>query len=432
MKPTSEKKALMPAKNAEDRSLKAPQSIIHVKHRITLRQYKYWILLLDAFREAYEQKQSPDAKGFYRIPIARLAEYIGYEPVNSELRVDFESLRREPIVINVLNKDSKGMQKGMGFISEWEITSKTVAFKLPTFIEEVMRGLDQPRRIFQLLNWDIFNHFSGKYEAILYKLCRDYVGVRQTPYMTIDEFREYMGLELNEYNQFMRLGQWVIYGPCKAISESPVSDISVDPDIDRKGRKAIGIRFLVEPKDKALLPFLEPEPNPAFLHSKVPIPPKTQEKYLGLRAAEEISLCIERANDYGERQEKEGKATNYGALYRTAIEEGWHVEQAVKKAAKEAEQAKKKAEADAKRKAAEDDRARKEKILAEQQATLEWFGVLAAGEQAETVAAFLETAPHTRRSYQRKGFESPIFLFPFIEFLKEKRRNAMNGGAGWH
>jgi plasmid replication initiation protein len=135
-----------------------------------------------------------------------------------------------------------------------------------------MRGLDEPRNIFQLLNWDIFNHFSGKYEAVIYKLCRDYVGVRRTPYLTLEEFRKYMGLQPTEYTEFMRLGQRVIYGPCKAINESQDCDISVEPKIERKGRQAIGISFLVEPRDKTLLPFIDAE-NPPILRFRPPKPP---------------------------------------------------------------------------------------------------------------------------------------------------------------
>jgi len=57
-----------PSKKAECRSLKAPQSVIHIKHHISLRQYKYWILSLDSFREAYQQNLAPDADGFYQYP----------------------------------------------------------------------------------------------------------------------------------------------------------------------------------------------------------------------------------------------------------------------------------------------------------------------------------------------------------------------------
>lgn len=423
MKPSNDKKGQALITKGEDRSLKAPQSVIHIKHCITLRQYKYWILSLDAFREAYKQNQQPDAKGFCRFPIDKLTEYLGYEPVKDELKVDFEALRKEPIIINVLNKDGKPVQRGMGFISEWEITSKTIGIKLPSFIEEVMRGLDEPRNIFQLLNWDIFNHFSGKYEAVIYKLCRDYVGVRRTPYMTLDEFREYMGLQPTEYIEFTRLGQRVIYGPCKAINESEASDITVEPIIQRNGRKAVGIHFLVEPRKQTILPFIEvqKEPHPAFRAAKVPILPKNQDKYLALRSEAEISLSIERANEYGEKQEKAGKPPNYGALYHTAIEEGWHTGLADKKAAEDAKQAQKKAETDAKRRAAAEEKARAEKNQAEREDVLARFRALPEAEQADIIAAFIATNASVRSAYKRKGFDSPLFLFPFVQFLKEEK-----------
>ena len=407
----------------QDRNLKAPQSIIHIKHRITLRQYKYWILMLVVYREAYKLNQETDAKGFYRFPISRITEYIGYEPVKEELKADFEALRQEPIMINMLNKDGKPVQRGMGFISEWEITSKTVGFKLPSFLEEVMRGLDEPRNIFHMLNWNIFNHFSGKYEAVIYKLCRDYVGIRQTPYMTIQEYREYMGLEENEYKPFDDLNKRCITGPCKTINASSISDVTVAPDIDRRGRKAVGLRFFVEPKDQATVSFInakvEQEPHPAFLQAKVPVLPKQQEKYLALRTAEEIEPCIARANEYGEQQERAGKPPNYGALYRAAIEEGWHVGWADKKAAEEAEKAKKKAEAAAKRREAAAQKARAEEGVAQREAFVEQFKALPGARQQALIAAFLDTADaQTRAAYTRKGLDSPFFLFPFLAFLQ--------------
>lgn len=53
--------------------LKAPQSIIHIKHRITLRQYKYWILLLQDLRNKFDSGIQPDEKGFFSMPMANLS-----------------------------------------------------------------------------------------------------------------------------------------------------------------------------------------------------------------------------------------------------------------------------------------------------------------------------------------------------------------------
>jgi hypothetical protein len=231
-------------------------------------------------------------------------------------------------------------------------------------------------------------------------------------------------LKENEYGPFDDLNKRCISGPCKTINASPVADVTVAAAIDRKGRKAVGVRFLVEPKDQTTLS--EPEPHPAFRAARVPILPKTQQKYLALRSADEIALCIERANDYGTGQEKNGKPPNYGALYRTAVEEGWHAGQARKKAAASTAQAKKQAEANAKEEAGAADKAEKASSEAERTALLQRFAALPEDERGRILAAFLETDPLARGLYKERGFDSPFVLFPFVCFLKSLQASPPN------
>ena len=184
--------------NIEEKHLeevKAPQSVVHIKHSITLRQYKIWLVILQKYRECYESGGVCDENGFFNFPKSDIDKILEYEIKKDVLKEELEKIRREPIVINYLEKDNTAVAHGMGFISEWKVSSKTVKFKIPSFLEGVMKGLDNPLAMFQLLNWQIFNHFSGKYEAVIYKLCKDYVGVKNTPYMTVETFREYMGLK---------------------------------------------------------------------------------------------------------------------------------------------------------------------------------------------------------------------------------------------
>ena len=315
----------------EPKAIKTPQSLIHIKHRISLLQYKYWILLLRELREQFDDGTPPDENGFRYVAMDKIEAAIGYVPNKAEFFKDLLALKNETIAFNVLEKDGQEAKYGAGFISEWKITSQRVAFKFPSVLENVMRGLEEPKAIFQLLNWSIFNHFSGKYEAVIYKLCRDYVGVGRTPYMTLESFRDYMGLKPNEYDDFRRLSVRVIREPCEKINDSQVSEISVEPEYETKGRRVIGLRFLVKKKHQASIPFPEFETNAVFRFAKVHIEPNIQAQYLSLRAPEEIELCIERANEYAEGQERIGKATNLGAVYRKAIEEGWHVQHQEKK-----------------------------------------------------------------------------------------------------
>ncbi len=316
--------------------LRTSQAVVHISHGISLRQYKYWILLLHFYRETYKQTLSSEGDGIYRVPIAKIAEYLGYEPVKSELRSDFEVLRKEPIVINILSKDGHKAQRGMGFISEWEISSKTIGFRLPTFLENVMKGLDDAKAIFHLLHWEIFSSFNGKYEAIIYKLCKDYVGVQRTPYMTIEDFRQYIGLQDSEYPQFAELNRWTISKPIKLINDSIISDILVTVDFKRSGRKVEGLYFKVQLKQQdmsiASLTDKSHEPHPAFIDARITIPIAEQQTYLKNHSVDVILATIERANLFVDDKISKGEVVNIGAIYSSAFSGHWGVQYLEQKA----------------------------------------------------------------------------------------------------
>jgi hypothetical protein len=319
---------LVPPRKARQ-LITTPQELVHIKHKISLRQYKYWLLMLRAYREAYELQGVSTEQGFYRMPIATLETWLGYELVRSELRSDLEAIRREPIIYNVLSKDGKKVLRGAGFISEWELSSNWIGFKLPGFLRESVEQLDLKTSIFQKINWEVFNSFTGKYEAVLYKLCRDYVGAKRTPPFSIEEYRDYMGLREHEYAAFKDLNKFVISAPIKRINESTTSDITIEALFTRQARKVVGVQFSVVPKYQTILDLGD---DPAFRFSRITISLPQQKEYLSAKPAAMIELSIQRANEYADEQEKQGKDVNLGALYRKAIDEDWGKEYQAKKA----------------------------------------------------------------------------------------------------
>lgn len=320
-------------------AIKTPQELVHVKHRISLLQYKTWVLMLRAYREAYEEKgRSLSEDESCYLSMDALAEHLGYLPKKKDVEDDLEAIRREPIIFNVLNKDGAGEKtagekgrRGVGFINSWYVSSNRVGVTFPSIIREAIENLDNRDSIFHLLNWSIFNSFTGKYEAIIYKLCKDYIGVGKTPYMTLERFRDYMGIKEGEYSEFKRLNQWAISGPVKRINESEISDIRITVELKRDGprRAVVGLWFLVEPSKQTMMDFGD---DPAFRFAKVSIALAQQRKYLDAKGAEAVELSIQRANEYGEKQEGQGKDVDYGALYRKAISEDWGQEYQSKKA----------------------------------------------------------------------------------------------------
>lgn len=303
---------------------RTPQELIHVRHSITLVQYKLWLLLIRRYRELYEQTGRPSADGeFCYISTSTLAERLGYEPKTSELKRDLEQIRVEPLHYNLLEKDGSPAMVGAGFISEWFVSSSRVGVIFPKLIRHSIENLDSYSSIFHIFNWAIFNSYSGKYEALVYKLCKDYVGVQRTPYFTLEQYRDYMGIGATEYTEFKRLNQWVINGPVKKINESEISDVAVSVNFKTQGRKVLGLWFAVAQKDQLALSV---EKSGAFDAALIKISPQLQMEYLQDRTAESVSLSIQRANEYIATKQAEGTSPNIGAIYRRAINDDWGAE----------------------------------------------------------------------------------------------------------
>jgi len=393
------------AGKAASPSIKTPQELVHIRHKISLRQYKTWILALRAYREDYERGIKPDDSGFHRIAVSQYAEFIGYEPVRAELRTDLEAIRKEPIIYNFLGKDGKTAQRGAGFISEWEVSTNWIGVKLPGFLTDCIERLDLKNAMFQALNWSVFNSFSGKYEAIIYKLCKDYVGVQRTPYMTIAAYREYMGLEPNEYSEFKDLNKFLITGPVNRINRSEISDITVVVGYKKEGRRVVGLQFEVTLRQQAVFGFAE---ESAFAQAKVVIAPTQQQKYLAEKSPEQIALSIERANAYAEEQERAGKNVNLGAIYQKAITQDWGVEHASKQERENAQQAKRKtsvAAASNPAKVKEEEGA----ITVERSKVLAKFESLPPADRTHLLERFAETLKGPlKKAYLAQGLASPM------------------------
>lgn len=394
-------------------ALKTPQELIHIKHKITLQQYKYWVILLQELKTNFDNKALPDSNGFYSMRMDELAELIGYTPKKSEIWNDLLALKNETIIFNTLNKDNQKEKYGAGFISEWTVSNSFVRYKFPSVLENAMRGLDLEKSIYSILNWNIFNHFTGKYAAILYKLSKDYIGVSRTPYMTVGQFREYIGVADSEYPTFKSFNQWCIRKPIDEINKSEISDILISCELRKEGRNIVGLYFKVEHKKQTSIPFPIEEENNIFRFAKAPISESLQIKYLEQRTQDEIELCIERANEYGEDQEKAGKAVNYGGLYRKAIADGWHEQQAQNRAKKATAKERlevKMAEAEEADKSKMTDEKRKVQQIENRAKAFAQFETLPKDEQKAIEALFLTSAkPTEANSFIKNGNSIAIF-----------------------
>ena len=168
-----------------------------------------------------------------------------------------------------------------------------------------------------------------------------------------------------------------------------------------------------------------------FRFAKAAITPKTQCEYLKLRTAEEIELCIERANEYGGEQEKAGKPVRYGAVYRKAIVEGWHEEKARQKAQQAEDAARKEASKQAAEKARRTEAEKKELGKMETELSAAWFSALPEDDKhALGVAYVAESNRIDVENFKHKGYTYIGFqLFIKKKWLESKQASVTKGAS---
>lgn len=313
------------AKNSSQNTpIKAPQQIIHIRHSITLRQYKYWILMIKLARESVENGKGMDNKGFFSFSLKEIIKYIGYEPSKESLHIDLGKLREERIVANYLQKDGGKVLHEMGFLSEFKINSKTISVRFPSLLEEIIQLDEDTQKMFLLLNWQIFNSFQGKYEAIIYKLCKDYIGIGRTPFFSIPDFRDYIGLNADEYPEYKALNRRCISTPIQIINDSPMSDIEITIHNQKERRTITGFWLEVHAKSnkEPTIPSNQVI-HQAFLNLRSLISEEMQKKYLQMYSEDKIVSIIKQANKYADSLKEKGKFVNYKGIYKKAFENDW-------------------------------------------------------------------------------------------------------------
>lgn len=450
--------------------IKTAQALVHVKHSITINQYKYWFLFLKAYKDALEKDVLEfDDEGFYFIHLSELEKMMGYEISKKFLKQDLESLRKEPIVLNYLEKDGKPSSKGSGFLSEWKIKGSRVGFVLPSFVLNVLKGDKDAKEMFLLINWNIFNSFAGKYEAIIYKLCLDYMGMDRTlgygktPQMTIESYRGYIGLQDHEYKQFFELNRWTITKPIANINSNELSDIEVEAHYINQGRKVTGVFFTAKYK-KGRRPAIRieqivgeqninppsintnadapaatsddnhsaaAEKHPAFDGLRIELSARKIKSYLTKYNEDQIRSIVERANEYLDKSEAQGKSVeNIAGVYYKALDEGWDSDRIEKRKAKAEADAKKAEEAAEAKKAALNKKLKEAeeaaKVKAEQDKAILIFESLSEEERQAIVDGILADIPRNQQLlYKSKNAKNDYYkfapmIFKITDAMKEK------------
>ena len=213
-------------------------SSIQITNRINLIERKSWnILLANAFDELPSQET-------HSIRIKELANLLEYDSNDEEhLKEALRKLNTVQIEWNILNKDKKRSWGVTTLLAQAEFEEGVCIYAFSPVLRERLYNPEMYAKISLLAQ----NKIKSKYSLALYEIFLDYLNNKQnygeTPLMSIEKFRELLGLEEQEYKIFKRLNYEVIKPSIREINN--VTNLSIKFNLEKAGRKVIGIKFFI-------------------------------------------------------------------------------------------------------------------------------------------------------------------------------------------
>ena len=228
---------------------------IQVQSKMTLLQRRAWnVLLANAYNEL------PN-KEIHSISVGELAAKLGFGDGNQEyLKEMLRSLRSCEVEWNLLDKDKVEEWGVASLLAEARIRDGICTYAYPPYLRTKLHS----PRIYTKLNLRLQNQFSSKYALVLWEVCFDYFDTErdqgETPFISLEIFRELMGLETNDYTTFKSLNQWVIKPAIKEINA--LTNYHIEGERKRVGRRIAELKFRITrvkhiPVQESLFPDIE-------------------------------------------------------------------------------------------------------------------------------------------------------------------------------
>lgn len=228
--------------------LKKHSALISVNSRsVSAIQKKALNLFYKTAKGRLEEGQ--EMSKWHEVSLRDVKSILGSSETNlKRLKEDLKKLTTVSVEYNIMEKDKK-VWGAFSLLTEVKIEldefgENTVKYKLAEMIEN---NLVMPN-VFAKIDLNVIKEIKSKYAVILYELLEDYKKVN-VPKMTIEEFRELMGIESDKYKLTADLKKRVIDIAKKEVNEK--TNFLVDYELLKVGKKIVGIQWRIVDYDES-------------------------------------------------------------------------------------------------------------------------------------------------------------------------------------
>jgi hypothetical protein len=216
-----------------DLVLKKSSQRIRFETSLTVLQRK----LLNAF--IFVARPTMSQNDTFRVPVDYLSWCVGHD--RADMGYLKESIRGMKKTIEVKQGEKWAMTSLLADVS---FDGKDIVYQVPPIARAAFGA---PKRYYYI-SMVVNSRFKSKYAHTLYEMLKEFEYRGETPMMSVDEFRERMSVEKHEYLEFKRLSVRTITGPLQELEE--LSDFTATVEYDTRGRKTIGLKFIIKPNPK--------------------------------------------------------------------------------------------------------------------------------------------------------------------------------------
>jgi plasmid replication initiation protein len=360
-------------------------------------------LLLNAYQNLLTEES-------HKIPIQLLCAMLGFGSNNIEkLKNALRVLQGTQIEFNVLNENGKESWKVMSMIAFGQIEAGICTYQYAPYLA---RRLYDPE-VYATINLAIQREFQSGYALTLYENCLRYKTVGSTGWWDLEKFRRIMGITSSVYDDYRYMNREIIVKSVKHINEK--SDIRIEQEVKRTGRKITHIRFLIVDTGQQSIVSHEAMQNSEIREH--PTYKRLIEHGIGERLAIHWVMTNEQQAreviNYVEKkdQNKQIKGSTAGYI-RKLIEDNAKIEPS-------AYEKKKQAKAKVETKAQEDKKEDRKASKQEREALIAGFKEFDEATRESVIQDLLENNTQLQISYRQRGLDSPAVQAQIVLYMKK-------------
>ena len=217
---------------------------VHVKGSLTLLERKVSNVLL---LNAYEDLPNPEVFE-HEIRLKTLAEVAGFgSNDHALLRASLESLAGTTITWNLL--DEEGAEEwGVSTFLAQAVTRGGVCRY--AYAPDLRKKLYNPE-IYARINLSVQERFGSGYALALYENCVRFRKVGSTGWISVEQWRDLLGVEPGQYESFKYLNRDVLKPAVAEVNR--FSDIRVSMERKKEGRRVAALKFRIEESEQLQL-----------------------------------------------------------------------------------------------------------------------------------------------------------------------------------